>query len=155
MALNVSSMNMNDVKEIYDLTEEDFEKSPYWMFYSGKDSEYDPFVTLIPQTHEDYDSSSVRLIKGKYVLNNGKELNGFMYEDTTHEDHTLFYGKNVISTWYGIKEPSDEELGAIYSYINFQPESVFPIKYSTINQEYDGSIEGFGFMEGSVVKYKK
>ena len=146
---------MDEVKEIYNLKEEDFERSPYWMFYSGKESEYDEFVNLIPQTHEDYDANSVRLIKTKYTLNNGKEINGYMYEDTSIENHTLFFEKLMLSTWYGITEPKNKEICDTYLKINMEPNLVFPITYSTINSEYSGVIEGFGFINENEIIYKK
>ena len=133
--------------DVEPLSEEDFEISPYWMFYAGPKSEYDPFTTLIPESHPDYCADYVRLIKSSYRLNNGHEFQGYVYEDPENlMQHTIFCADSSFCTWYGIKRPTKEDITLIYKIVSMSSDDIFPIKWRSHKNEYSGDIMGFGFL---------
>jgi hypothetical protein len=142
-------------KSIEDLTLNDFEKSHRWMFYSGKNEEFDPFTTLIPEQHEDFSSEAVCLIKTSYIATNEMLLDGFCYSSDDREDHTIFYKDSGFSTWYGIAEPSMDEIEAVYKLLNMRKGDLFPISYKSYDGKRLGTIEGFYYIDDETIKIKK
>jgi hypothetical protein len=134
------------IKQLIDLTFADFSQSPRWMFYAGKNGEHDPFVTVIPESHEDFDGDQICLIRAAYSTCKGLVLDGFYYDDNQREDHTVFFGKECISTWRGMQEPSDGELKAIYQRIGVVAQDLFPLNYRSYDGKRCGTIAGFYFI---------
>lgn len=140
---------------IENLTLGDFEKSQRWMFYSGKNGEFDPFTTLVPKQHEDFSSEAVCLIKTSYKAANEMRLEGFCYSADDREDHTIFYKDSGFSTWYGIAEPSVDEIEAVYKLLNMRKDDLFPISYKSYDGKRLGTIEGFYYIDNGAIKIKK
>lgn len=145
------------IRQLDDIKLADFASSPYWMFYSGPHGEFDPFTTLVPQSHPDYDDQNVRLILATYRLNAGQQLSGYFYEDPDRPyQHTLFVDNDTVSLWSGIRKPTEREMAALYSGISTSSESVFPIAWVTYGSEYSGSIAGFGYFgPGHIIEFIK
>ncbi len=135
------------IKRIEEIAKADFERSPYWMFYSGQNDEFAPGTTLISQDHPDYDKASIRLIRAEYTLNSGLILDGFLYETPPRfEKHTLFVKYTGFETWYGIFPPTREFISFIYAMLQLGEQEVFPITWQSYGKEYSGTINGFGYM---------
>jgi hypothetical protein len=136
------------VKEIYELTPSDFDASPYWMFYAGPTGEYDPFTTVIDQSHPEYSTDQIRLIKSVYQLNNSQVLTGYFYENPEFPfQHTLFINNSSYCTWFGIVEPKHNEISGFYQLLNLTEEDVFPIYWHSVNNEYSGQLKGLGYLQ--------
>ena len=142
---------MVSTKQIDELTKGDFERSPYWMFYSGSNGEYDSFTTLIPQNHHDYNDENIRLIFTKYRFKNGQVYSGFLYEDPPDfNQHTIFYKDTGFEIWFGIVPPDRNILDEIYNMLGMNPDDIFPIMWETTGQEYSGTIDSFGYIADNI-----
>lgn len=115
-------------KQIDELSLEDFSASPYWMFYAGRQGEYDSFTTLIPETHPDYNPESVRLVRAIYTLANSEAVSGYFYEDSNNpHQHVIFVQEQHFCLWSGVAKPSAAHVAAFYAALNAEPSEVFPI----------------------------
>ena len=144
-------MLMAAIKRLEEIGKADFDLSPYWMFYSGPNDEFDGGTTLISQDHPAYDRTAVRLIRSEYTLNSGLTLVGFLYENPPRfEKHTIFIRDTAFDTWYGICPPTREYISFIYDMLQLGEKDVFPIRWRSYGREYAGVIDGFGYMENGV-----
>lgn len=142
---------MTLMKQLEEIAQEDFKKSPYWMFYSGRDGEFDASTTLISQDHPDYDKRTPRLISTRYTLNNGRILEGFLHEKAPHfYRHTIFVRNTGFETWFGFLPPSRDYIRCIYDMLNLGKDDVFPIRWESFGKEYSGTIKGFGYLSNGV-----
>ncbi len=139
------------IKRLEEIGKADFDMSPYWMFYSGPNDEFEVGTTLISQDHPEYDRTAVRLIRSEYTLNSGLTLDGFLYENPPRfEKHTIFIKHTGFETWYGICPPTREYMNFIYDMLQLGKGDVFPISWQSHGREYAGAINGFGYFENGV-----
>lgn len=133
------------IKQIDKLSLEDLNASPYWMFYAGRQGEYDSFTTLIPETHPDYDPESVRLVRTLYTLANHVVASGYFYEDSNNpHQHVIFVTEQPFCLWSGVANPSAAHIAAFYAALNTEPNEVFPISWQSYGGKYAGVVAGFG-----------
>ncbi len=143
---------MAPLKQIADITREDFLTSPYWKFYPGDKGVFDKNSTLIPQDHPDYTQNPVRLIYTHYTFRNGMVLDGFLYESLPHLlRHTIFYKYTGFETWYGFSPPDQGYIKSIYDLLQLKGDDIFPISWETCGKEYSGVINGFIYLENGTI----
>lgn len=143
-------------KDIAELTEEDFKTSSRWMFYAGSTGEYDPFVTVIPEQHPDFNCDTLCLLKASYQFRDGSQHPGSVYTDKVGLTHTVFVGLAGFSTWFGVREPTREEIDLIYATVSHQADEIFPISFESFDGSLRGTLEGFYFLDSDQhVRFKK
>lgn len=124
-------------KAIEDLTVEDL-KAHRWCFYQNDDEGFDAFEHIIPDSHPEFSEHITELELSEFKFSNGKVVFG-VYDGS--EAFNIIAGDEWYSFWYGVAEPSQEDLERFKSFIeinDLELPVVATAKWSGTTKTYSG-----------------
>lgn len=133
-------------KQIWDITKEDIENHPVWVFPMSEDVCSDE-ATVVPACEDDLNGlNSQVVVQCEAIDSKGTKYIGFMYWAKPvcieHCQPTIWDGENSIGFWFGVQKPDISDL----------PKINFPLLVSTRKVGELDSIElevvGYGYVDG-------
>jgi hypothetical protein len=145
------------LKQFADLTSLDFVKYPVWVNCHVVDYDRDWYDETDEETFRPWEGAlpidpaeAIFLVKAKMTLADGTEYDGFItpQEDSNKPDlgtmqPCLFAqpGK-IISFWFGMIGPSQEDIRGVYETLGKSVEQVFPIQFKAEDGLAKGIVSG-------------
>lgn len=138
-------------KQIWEITESDLMNHPVWFFPMTEDEDSDEATVLPVSETETISINTQSIVASEFTDNNGNKFFGYMYwaKPIRLEDNQplMWVNGNPTSFWFGIQEPSKEEMLKLN----------FPIKVKSIPFSNHEAIEieilGYGYINGNEIEY--
>jgi len=126
-------------KQIWELTENDFNLNPVWYFpIEGEDTDE---ATVLPASEaEATNINNMLLVPAYFVDSASNECKGYIYwskpELIENLQPCMFSAGEAISFWFGLSEPEENEIKTLNFPISVRSAVVFGLKQ--INIELEG-----------------
>ncbi len=143
-------------KQVYDLTPDDFVRSPIWEFAldeEGVDGQDEATVRPLDAKFSPNFSEGGFIVKARFVLADGSSMSGYLTPAKSSEldlgrvQPAIVTEKGQVSFWCGMVEPNKEYIDTSYKILDKQPAEIFPLFFSSdfpqAAENVEGMIPGF------------
>jgi hypothetical protein len=138
-------------KQVYELTQEDFDQHPVWEFALDEECEEgQDEATVRPYPHDPPldPSEGMFVVRASFTLADGTAMNGYLTPGVQGDTSMgtlqpiILAGASQVMFWCGIFPPTAEFLAESYQLLGKTAEQVFPVKFSSEAPVAGGPVEG-------------
>ncbi len=145
------------LKRFGDLVQDDFKLYPVWVNAHVIDYEKDWYKETDEETFRPWDGSlpidpaeTMFLVKAAFSLADGTQLTGFITPQqgpgepdlSILQPYLFTPSGELISFWFGLFEPTKEDVGSIYTMLGRKSTQVFPIRFQAEKGTAKGIVKG-------------